>query len=220
MGRFRENNIRIYAFTLAEVLITLGIIGVVAALTIPVLMQNIQDRQFKEAAKAAYSKASQAVQQMKMDEGGNLAGYYGSTGMFKPKFMKYFKVAQDCNLNDCVPDVSGKTSNVYATLINEKASTAFMGNGQFITNDGMLWMIGDFYAGGIFISVDVNGQGKRPNKYGRDVFMFEVVNDVLIPSGSANSYFNLNNYPYCSTSANDQMEGLGCMEYVMQGKDY
>lgn len=32
------------AFTLAEVLITLGIIGVVAALTIPALMQNIQDK--------------------------------------------------------------------------------------------------------------------------------------------------------------------------------
>lgn len=33
-----------YGFTLAEVLITLGIIGVVAALTIPTLMQNYKDR--------------------------------------------------------------------------------------------------------------------------------------------------------------------------------
>lgn len=49
------------AFTLAEVLITLGILGVVIAMTIPGLMQNIQDKQFKEAAKEAFSKSSQAV---------------------------------------------------------------------------------------------------------------------------------------------------------------
>jgi len=47
-------------FTLAEVLITLGIIGVVAALTMPTLMSSTQGAQYK----AAYKKALSALNQM------------------------------------------------------------------------------------------------------------------------------------------------------------
>src|SRR5574344_3111914 len=48
------------AFTLAEVLIVLAIIGVVAAMTIPTLMNKIQDMRYKTAYKKAYSVTSQA----------------------------------------------------------------------------------------------------------------------------------------------------------------
>ena len=43
------------AFTLAEVLITLGIIGVVAAMTMPTLMNQTQGAQYKTAYKKALS---------------------------------------------------------------------------------------------------------------------------------------------------------------------
>ena len=49
------------AFTLAEVLITLGIIGVVAAMTMPTLMNSTQGAQYKAAYKKALSSLSQAV---------------------------------------------------------------------------------------------------------------------------------------------------------------
>ncbi len=49
------------AFTLAEVLITLGIIGVVAAMTIPTLISNTNGAQFKTAYKKALSTLNQAV---------------------------------------------------------------------------------------------------------------------------------------------------------------
>ena len=49
------------AFTLAEVLITLGIIGVVAAMTIPTLISNTNGAQFKTAYKKALSTMNQAV---------------------------------------------------------------------------------------------------------------------------------------------------------------
>ena len=49
------------AFTLAEVLITLGIIGVVAAMTMPTLMSSTQGAQYKAAYKKALSALSQAV---------------------------------------------------------------------------------------------------------------------------------------------------------------
>jgi len=48
-------------FTLAEVLITLGIIGVVAAMTIPTLISNTNGAQFKTAYKKALSTLNQAV---------------------------------------------------------------------------------------------------------------------------------------------------------------
>ncbi len=51
------------AFTLAEVLITLGIIGVVAAITMPTIMANVQKTILKNQFKSAYSKFSQAVMQ-------------------------------------------------------------------------------------------------------------------------------------------------------------
>ena len=50
-----------FGFTLAEVLITLGIIGVVAAMTMPTLMNSTQGAQYKAAYKKALSAISQAV---------------------------------------------------------------------------------------------------------------------------------------------------------------
>ena len=50
-----------FSFTLAEVLITLGIIGVVAAMTMPTLMNSTQGAQYKAAYKKALSALSQAV---------------------------------------------------------------------------------------------------------------------------------------------------------------
>lgn len=211
---------RVFAFTLAEVLITLGIIGVVAALSIPILMQNIQDRQFKEAAKVAYSKASQAVQEMKQDNGGDLTYYTNSYRTFKPIFIQYFKVTQDCNWSDCIPSTDGTStfSNIYKTLSNNNAGTWFMSYGQFITTDGMFYGIRNTGSSSIVITVDVNGYVKTPNIYGKDVFMFEVINDNLLPEGVSSTWFPAANF--CKLSVSSVYQGLGCMQYVIQGKDY
>ncbi len=58
-----------FGFTLAEVLITLGIIGVVAAMTMPSLIQNYQKRQTAVRLEKFYSIMSQAVLQWQNDEG-------------------------------------------------------------------------------------------------------------------------------------------------------
>lgn len=210
-------------FTLAEVLITLGIIGVVAAITIPILMQNIQDRQFKEAAKAAYSKASQAVQQMKLDNGGNLNYYYLTDISFASPFSAYFKVAQNCNPL-CVP--SSGASAIYTSYSGMQAQTWYMSSGQFITADGMFWGIGDnhtLWGPKISIYVDVNGYVKGPNIYGRDVFLFQVVNDSLIPGWASNSdystLFGCSKNTFGSNNM-DRTQGLGCMANVLQGVNY
>ena len=55
-------------FTLAEVLITLGIIGVVAAMTIPTLMMNYQKQVWESKLKKAYSVATNACERMLVEE--------------------------------------------------------------------------------------------------------------------------------------------------------
>jgi prepilin-type N-terminal cleavage/methylation domain-containing protein len=55
------------AFTLAEVLITLAIIGIVAALTIPTLVNNYQKTQYVTQLKKAYTSVNQALMKLTSD---------------------------------------------------------------------------------------------------------------------------------------------------------
>lgn len=65
---------RIFAFTLAEVLITLGIIGIVAAMTIPAIINNSEKQSIVSKVKEAYSIMSQATGQIKTECGGTIRG--------------------------------------------------------------------------------------------------------------------------------------------------
>ena len=58
-----------YGFTLAEILIALIVIGVIAAITVPTLIQNTQKQEYVSALKKAYSTLSQATQQIIAEEG-------------------------------------------------------------------------------------------------------------------------------------------------------
>ena len=57
-----------FGFTLAEVLITLGIIGVVAAMTIPTLMVNYKAHQLHSQFLKSYSTIQQVFRRMEGDE--------------------------------------------------------------------------------------------------------------------------------------------------------
>ena len=91
------------AFTLAEVLITLGVIGVVAAITMPMLITNINDRANSERhANIAY-KITQAMEQMRAH--GKLTAY-DSTSAFVDELQKYLKITKRCDADhiaECWP---------------------------------------------------------------------------------------------------------------------
>ena len=57
------------AFTLAEVLITLGIVGVVAVMTMPTVIKNIQHKSLESQFKKSYSQLSQVIEQLRMEYG-------------------------------------------------------------------------------------------------------------------------------------------------------
>ena len=79
-------------FTLAEVLITLGIIGVVAALTIPVLMNNIRNKELESRFKKTSSELQTALQKVQYDEGTTIYGNITSQkGELISVILKQFK---------------------------------------------------------------------------------------------------------------------------------
>lgn len=208
------------AYTLAEVLIVVGIVGIVAEMTIPTLVSNVQQNAYKISAKKAYSQAYEAITKMKQDEGGSLAYYVNSDNTFKPVFMKYYVVTKDCNYQDCVP--GSYTSDLYKALTGDPGNTAYGCDGQFVTSDGAFYNIQNLGTvhpeETIAIIVDVNGYTKSPNQFGVDTFAFQIVNDNLVPMGSDGTTYTAPTY--CNRTNPGQRQGIGCMTYVMQGKDY
>ena len=92
------------AFTLAEVLITLGIVGVVAALTLPSVITNINERVYSSRQANTAYKITQATDKMKSL--GLLNGSYKTTDEFVDELQKHLKVIKRCSANniaDCWP---------------------------------------------------------------------------------------------------------------------
>ena len=103
LGRGGKTSNRQVAFTLAEVLITLGIIGVVAALTMPALITNIQDRIQQKRIENINQKLSKVTDKMAVQSG--LTGY-GTTMAFVQEMSKHMKIAKICDnehLAECWP---------------------------------------------------------------------------------------------------------------------
>lgn len=177
-------------FTLAEVLITLGIIGIIAAITIPSLIKNTQETEYKIAYRKAYSVATQAFlsanQQNLMVSRENATLPANKMANFAA-FKSQFNVAKDCN--------SGDNSDCWAageTFYTTPASSL----PSFIDNSGMSWSMYTS-AGWDGMLLDTNGF-KKPNKYGYDRFYFFVFDSnnngqngipiKISPHGDINSY--------------------------------
>ena len=91
------------AFTLAEVLITLAIIGVVAALTIPALLKDYQQKVETEQTRMVKYKLTQATSVMNTE---GLIGPYETTEDFVKVLQKHLKIIKTCdndNLKACWP---------------------------------------------------------------------------------------------------------------------
>ena len=100
------------AFTLAEVLITLGVIGVVAAVTMPTLVTNVQDKVRKEQVRTVKYKLTKATDKMKSL--GKIGPYDApATKNFVNELKKHMTIAKVCdsgNLSECWPS---ETVNTY-----------------------------------------------------------------------------------------------------------
>ena len=108
MKRWNRNERKFYsAFTLAEVLITMAVIGVVAAVTVPALVININERVQNEQARSAKYKLTKATDKMKSL--GLLDSRYSTANSTQDfvrelqKHLKLMKVCDNSHLTDCWP---------------------------------------------------------------------------------------------------------------------
>lgn len=204
------------AFTLAEVLITLLIIGVIAAIVVPNLINDSKEVEFKVAAKKAYAEISQVINQMKLDKG-TLSTYIGNSVSLKPDFMNYFSVLKDGGVTGLV-NCNVDPSQVYKSLMGGPVAGWVGGEGQFVTNDGMFINIQNSGSAMIMFAVDVNGYQKGPNVYGKDVFVFQLLNDKLVPMGANGTWYTAPTN--CNRTTDSVTQGIGCAVYMLQDKDY
>ncbi len=171
------------AFTLAEVLVTLGIIGVVSAMTVPTLMQNYQRKSYVTQLHKFYTELSQALIQYQTDRNAiNIqeAGLNSQASAYN--FLKsYFKIISDCGA-DKTPCFATDYKKVNGTSININSAPpkniVTLASGQ---------TVGISYSGESYLFellVDINGQS-GPNIQGRDLFELFVYQDGTIDDYSA-----------------------------------
>ncbi|MBQ2870752.1 type II secretion system protein [bacterium] len=228
-GRLRENKISYFskfprfnknkAFTLAETLITLAVIGVVATLTIPTLQQKYTEHITVSRVKKFYSTISNAYAQA-VNEHGPVDTWEtpmtksGTLNLVETLIKPYFKISKDCgfsNEQNCIPEITyqlngtsqGKNysqnvyTNYYKLMLEDGSSVWFRGNDD------------DAF---ISIFLDINGT-KKPNQRGKDFFGFHVINNgsgyVLIPGGLPNS-----KNPF-DKNCHSKSVGDGCTAWVI-----
>lgn len=226
------------AFTLAETLLTIGIIGVVAAMTIPSLVKNIRGKILESQLKKSYSIMSQALEQFIEDEQqipnptNYTTSYYGKNS-FLDIYSKYFKGQAHCLRYECkslnimgfddyikrIKEYKNYTKN--NTINGTGAFTACLDDGIITSNDSMLIVfdMGTCIPDRFILTVDVNGINKKPNALGHDFFVFEInpKTGKLIPSGGIDSYYKSNN---CTKNNTYGSNGTGCTYKALTEENY
>ena len=215
-----NNQNRKIAFTLAEVLITLGIIGVVAAMTLPSLINNIEGKQLQAAFKKGYFEIYQAFELMREDMGRDILPEDFRSSSFTDDYRKYFVktlsaggsglVSNDLDVTDFNAMKIYKTYNKKSSLLLN-----YFDDGQFVLPDGALILINT--SGPMWISIDTNGMNKGPNVYGRDLFSFQVTNEgKLLPVGADGTDKSF----MCSKVSTSDKNGGGCAYYALADPNY
>jgi len=231
------------AFTLAEVLITLGIIGVVAAMTIPIL-QKIQVIEYKSAYKKSYSTFYQAYTKIQNEEcGGTLANCFPGSGdtpseAFNDALARHLKIIKKCS-GTATYGGSGPGVGPGGCFHNGSAIKTFYGatgpwDGQtfyypgLVLADGSMIYIRYFSdtctntpGGGSYsnrcatITWDSNGF-KPPNATGKDIMLINVTADKLIPFGLFGVVMNECPPAGENVSSTDLAAGQSCGPYYLQ----
>ncbi|MBR6164080.1 type II secretion system protein [bacterium] len=202
------------AFTLAEVLITLVIIGVIAALTVPTLINKTNNQETVSKLKKTYSTLSQTTNLIIAEEGLPKNNWATTNKNVYDMYKKYLNNAKECGYSsNCFSqELRGLYSqSVYSSKsINSDTSMLVLADGTqilFGSADSTCQVNGagnGTQNGCARVWVDLNGM-KKPNTFGKDVFEFVLKENGLYPAG-------------CDVNAcnNNNSSGFGCACKVLR----
>ena len=170
------------AFTLAETLVVMGIIGVVAALTIPNLSSSTANKENVARVQKAYSTINEAFERVQA-EYGNIQrwplrdfGWNGNndTDFFANRMSEYLKVSKNCARNanqgcmaSSVKYLNGTSTTSGYSAVTDADTSAY----KMILADGTGLAI-QVVSGSIFMNVDIDGPRKGSGTIGKDWFRF------------------------------------------------
>jgi len=219
-------------FTLAETLIVIGIIGVVAAITIPTIITNYREKATANQVKKAYALLSQAVKLAEVENGPvegwnwgeekeDINGEVNVLNILAPH-LKMLKICGADIGEGCFPRgvmykyLDGTDYGVIDDLDTRAKAMLLNGNSLHVYSygDSCEHNLGDSPLDRICgnITVDINGVN-GPNQYGKDVFAFHVTAYGVVPLG-------IKGYKSKSLSTekqcNPEGKGLYCAAYVIQ----
>lgn len=186
-------------FTLAEVLITLGVIGIVAAITLQII-KKVQNNEIVSILKQDFSILSNATNSIQNDNGGNIIGGIGNSNdeyiILLQKYINFIKVCHTNSYTEGCFDYAGLNG----------------ANMKILTGAAWPWAASFTFPGAIFpngstmsvynlsptcanagldikhcanIVIDTNGY-KPPNTLGRDVFFMYLTEIGIVPRGTHN----------------------------------
>lgn len=230
-------------FTLAEVLITLGIIGIVAAMTMPVLTEKTKYKEFETRYKVAANLLHNAVnyfhsQELIMTEStyctanpGTESSNYcqdGTYRVFSEVLAEAFTGIHALNKNGN----GSYAANKYYNFTGEQTfNSSLLNDGYMELKNGMSVIIEMGSASkNPIIWFDVNGTANKPNRIGHDTFAFIIdKNDRICPLGSPSCtarkpYIedteDFTQSQYCNPSSTSNENGITCGYFASVDKDY
>lgn len=168
-------------FTLAEILISLAILGVVAAVTLPSINANVNNQAMEKQTLKFYTQFKKAVDIYKAEEGVDRI----DSGDFNVnKFVKnYFNVIQKCDEEDNCYAEKYTTVSRQETNGLGNPNDFFNSAGIYVLADGTVFSIQEPGGSPMVVYFDVNGK-KGPNTVGYDFWSFDVFYDGSIDESS------------------------------------
>jgi len=209
----KQNNKTKRGFTLSEVLIAMVIMGVIAAATIPTIINSTNQHQYVNGLKRANLMLKTATSELMLENSGTMAYLISSNdnGALLDKYCTKLNCIKKCYNADysCFSRVK--------TLDNPAGSTgrtfsAILSNGMLIN-----FIASEFPSCAVSpcgrFSIDINGF-KQPNILGRDIFNFGFKINSFYPFGTKNdNLFGSVWTLYCNPSAINS--GANCAGRVL-----
>lgn len=205
-----------FAFTLAEVLITLGVVGVIAAIALPSLIRNYQVRVLKAQFEVADSIIQQAVKKTCLELGVDTLNDYRiynyrpsdatpmaeRVALVNSVWLKQFTQISPISRMAYF----GKGNDMFGEKMNDMRIPYYSNDYFYILPSGVLISPFQNASGGMTMMFDTNGPKKAPNRLGHDIFVYNSFN-YNIPQ-------NPGYYGLCNPTVTHSQNQNGCWDWA------